>query len=505
MNINFRHMLSIIALVLLQLNGNADDNAIKKLALEGIDYAGNLKYDQAAQVFDKIIEMQPDNPQGYFLKSAVYFWMFSADMHNEELGNKFKEFSDQAVDVAEKRLEENENDLDALFYLGGAYGSLGRYYGMTRSYLKAYWYGKKGNNILQDVVERDSTYYDAYLGLGIFNYLADVLPRFVKILSFILGIDGDKELGITQLNLAVEKGTYTKTEAMFFLGAIYTYREKEFDKAMVIWEKLLYKYPNNPGVLIHVARCYSDMGDCDRAIQIYEQIVDIINQTTLIPLSSVHYQLGRAYFRMNNIHEAIKSLQISVQSDTGYAGHRRWTYPWSHYFLGLSYDMLGNHEQALYHYHQVDDEQSERVYDLAQERLENPLDDTSMEIMKGRNLTGCREYEKALLVFQQIGSELIQRNDHYAHKKWSEIRYNISEVRYYQHRYKDALDILNELIEDKSIQDEWFMDWAYYMRGNCHRRLNNYEQALADYEKADNTDDRELSSRIEQAKIKLKN
>ena len=63
--------------------------------------------------------------------------------------------------------------------------------------------------------------YDAYLGLGIYNYLADVLPKFVKVLSFILGINGDKELGLKQIRLAHEKGVFTKTEALFFLGAIY--------------------------------------------------------------------------------------------------------------------------------------------------------------------------------------------------------------------------------------------------------------------------------------------
>jgi tetratricopeptide (TPR) repeat protein len=165
--------------------------------------------------------------------------------------------------------------------------------------------------------------------------------------------------------------------------------------------------------------------------------------------------------------------------------------------------MLENPDQAQYHYRQVDDDQSEWVYDLARERLEHPMDNIGREIMKGRNLTGCREYEKAMQVFHAIGTEIVERNDLYAHKKWSEIRYNISEIRYYQNRYEEALAILDELVRDKSIEDEWFMEWAYYMRGNCHRKLKNYELAHKDYEKAEDTDNRELSARVERAKMRL--
>jgi tetratricopeptide (TPR) repeat protein len=174
----------------------AQDSTALALAIEGIDLGTNLHYKESYEVFQKLIELEPDNPRGYFLRSAIYFWMFSEDMKNEEVGNKFRDLSYEAVEIAEAKLEENENDIEAKFFLGGAYGSLGRYYAMTKSFLNAYWYGKKGKNHLEEVVEMDSTYYDAYLGLGIYHYLADILPRFVKILSFIFGMEGDKEQGI---------------------------------------------------------------------------------------------------------------------------------------------------------------------------------------------------------------------------------------------------------------------------------------------------------------------
>jgi len=152
----------------------------------------------------------------------------------------------------------------------------------------------------------DSTYYDAYLGLGIYHYLADVLPRFVKILSFLLGVDGDKDVGIRELSIAAEKGIYTKTEAMFFLAAIYTYREREYAKAIDIFNQLLNKYPNNPGALLSLGRCYSNMGECDLAISAYEKILQNKEHQSRLPRGSVHYQLGDVYFN-----KLFQSLQIN--------------------------------------------------------------------------------------------------------------------------------------------------------------------------------------------------
>jgi tetratricopeptide (TPR) repeat protein len=319
-----------------------------------------------------------------------------------------------------------------------------------------------------------------------------------------LGIDGDKALGIRQLNLTVNKGTYSKIEAMFFLGAIYTYREKDYGKALAIWHKLIYKFPNNSGILIHMGRCYGDMGNCAKALQIYKQIIYIIDRSTLIPISSVNYQLGRIQYKSNQFDDAVKSFHKSVESDTGYAGHHRWTYPWSHYFLGLSYDMIGDRVKSKYHYQQVNDDHSDYVYKLTQERLENPLDSVSREIMKGKNHIGCREYEKGLRILQGAGSELHNQDSVYTYLKWSEIRYYVGQIRYFQTRYEEAISIFDELLKDESIEDEWFIDWVYYYRGNCHRNLGNNDLASRDYERAEDSDNIELPSKVERAQQLLK-
>ena len=483
-----------IILFLMTTSGlyGSNNDSLHAMALRGIDYASTLQFNKAVKTFDKMIAMEPENPQAYFLKSATYFWMYSADMHNDQLGEEFKDLSFKAVEVAEAKLEEDEDDIDALFYLGGAYGSLGRYYGIKKSYLNAYWYGKKGVNILEEVIELDSTYYDAYLGLGIYHYLADVLPRFVKILSFILGIDGDRSLGIQELKLAAEKGVFTKAEAMFFLGAIYVYREREYDKAMDIWNSLLKKYPENPGVLIHLGATYSRMGRCQKALEIYEKVMGSLKKEMLTPVSSIHYQVGQVYFKMNEFDKSIASFLKSIETDTLFSGNRRWTYAWSQYWLGQAYTITGDSVKAHKFYSNIEEKDSERVYKMAQDRLENPYKDFNIKLAMIRNNINCSDFSSALVKLDQLknsGNELSSNDLH-------EIEYYNGQIMFLQGRYNHAIQQLNLVIENESAEDYWCWYWSYYYRGKSYLKLGMAESALDDFDMASDTDSGFLTDRI---------
>ena len=471
-------------------------DTLHTMALLGIDFASSLQFHKAVEVFDQMITLDPANPQPHFLKSAAYFWMYSADMHNDQLGEEFKKYSDQAIEVAEAKLEKDENDIDALFYLGGSYGSLGRYYGIKKSYLNAYWFGKKGVNILEEVVEKDSTYYDAYLGLGIYHYLADVLPRFVKMLSFILGIEGDRERGIKELNLAVEKGVYTKSEAMFFLGAIYTYREREFDKAMNIWNTLLKKYNNNPGVLIHKGATYARMGYCEEALRTFHKVLDAINKEMLIPVSSIHYQMGNVCFKMSDFAHAIEAFSKSIETDTLFSGNRRWTYPWSHYWLGQSYELLGDRQKARYYYQKVEENDSERAFEHAREQLTNPYQLPDVKLTLVRNYISCSQFDQALAILDQELPGLLAEDTDYNRKKRMEIDYYKSQILYKKGQFNSAIHHFNEILTNKNSEEQWFKYWGYFYRGKSYQNLGMVEKALDDYELAGDSEDRSLQERI---------
>ncbi len=307
-----------------------------------------------------------------------------------------------------------------------------------------------------------------------------------------LGIDGDREAGIRELKLAAQKGRYTKSEAMFFLGAIYVYREREYAKAMNIWDDLLKKYPGNPGVLIHVGATYSRMGQCDRAIEIYEKVLEQINEDMLTPVSSIHYQMGQVYFKRNEFDKSINSFLRSIETDTLYSGNRRWTYAWSHYWLGQAYTVTGDTINAKRFYSKIEEKDNERAYDRAQDRLENPLSEIDVQMQIIENKIDCSDFEAALSQLEQLKSPKYNLTP----EKLNEIAYQQGQIMFFQGKYNHAIQQFNQLIENESTEEKWYWYWSYYYRGKSYLKLGMVERALDDFEMASDSDSGNLTDRI---------
>jgi tetratricopeptide (TPR) repeat protein len=492
-----------LSLILVNTSLRAQETDALNLALKGIDLGTNLHYKESYEVFQKLIELEPENPRGYFLRSAIYFWMFSEDVKNEEVGDKFRDLSYEAVEVGEARLEKNENDIDAMFFLGGAYGSLGRYYALTKSYLNAYWYGKKGKNYLEDVIEMDSTYYDAYLGLGMYHYLADVLPRFVKILSVILGMEGNREQGIQEIKLSAEKGLYTKTEAMFFLGALYTYREDRYEEAIEIFNELLEKYPQNPGALLTLGRCYANMGQCDMAEASFNNILKNKESQSRLPRGSVFYQLGGVYFNMNDFFRAKNNYLLAIASDTAEVGKKRWTTPRAHYNVSICYEILGEIGSAKYHLTQIHEEDNARSYERAQERLNKMMKEIDISMIMAENLRECNNVDQALKSYKDISQKYAQDSDPYIQERLGEVEYRTAEIYFEQKNYNKAISLYEQVIQTRKEKDDRIVYRSYFNLGNCYKMIENYNSARQAYDAAEETDDDRLLARIENARKDL--
>lgn len=492
-----------ISLILLSSALMAQDSTAHALAVKGLELGSNLYYKESYEVFQKLIELEPDNPRGYFLSSAIYFWMYTEDLKNEEVGNKFRDISYEAVEVAEAKLDENENDIDAMFYLGGAYGSLGRYYVVQKSYLNAYWYGKKGKNYLEDVVELDSTYYDAYLGLGIYHYLADALPRSVKILSFLLGMQGDREQGLLEIMLAAEKGTYTKTEAMFVLAGLYAFREDRQKEAIEIFNKLLEKYPENPGALIALGRCYENFGNCDLAFDAYSRILANKGSQSRLPRGTVYYRVGESYFSKNDFERAKNNFLLAIASDTAEVGKKRWTTSRAHLKVAQCYEIMGDIESAKYQLSLISEEDGGRSYRNAQERIENRMREIDISMIKADNFKECNNFDQAFASYKKIMEQYSQDTDPYIKERFIEIKYSMAAMYRENKNYSKAISLFEQIIESTKERDERILYRSYFYLGYCYKMIGNYNSARESYDAAENTDDDRLLARIEEAREDL--
>jgi hypothetical protein len=86
--------------------------------------------------------------------------------------------------------------------------------------------------------------YDAYLAMGIENYLLGLKPAPVRWLLRLYGAQTNKGEGLRQLELTAEKGHYLLPYARLLL-AVAALRDNQRDRARELLSNLAQEFPNN--------------------------------------------------------------------------------------------------------------------------------------------------------------------------------------------------------------------------------------------------------------------
>lgn len=103
---------------------------------------------------------------------------------------------------------------------------------------------KTGRALAQDLLAKDPSYYDAYLAVGVENYMLGIKPAPVRWILSWTGAQTDKEQGIRELKLTAEKGHYLQPFARLLL-AVAALRDLDRNKARDLLSGLAREFPNN--------------------------------------------------------------------------------------------------------------------------------------------------------------------------------------------------------------------------------------------------------------------
>jgi len=237
---------------------------------QGLWWLYHIQYDKAYAAVDRYISAHPEDPTGHFYKTAIAWWHLAQEL-DKPLPDveKQMELDYQATVKTAKALYESAQDdatrAKACLYWGGAEGLKGRWLVTQKQWVKAYFLGKRGDRLLHKALAYDPETYDAYLGLGIYDYFTDTLGGVQKVLAAIL-IRGDKQRGIGFLEQAIEKAPHARVEAMFFLVEIYSFEEKQPEKALPILQALRKEFPASPAVELAEITTLYQMKAWDRVI-----------------------------------------------------------------------------------------------------------------------------------------------------------------------------------------------------------------------------------------------
>lgn len=327
---------------------------------KGIEYIYNLEFENAEKVFQELVKAHPRHPAGHFFLAMVTWWRILIDIDDEQYDEKFYDALDDVVDLCDELLEENENDVTALFFKGGAIGFKGRLKAHRSSWFDAANAGRKALPIVREASALDPNNSDILLGTGIYNYYAEVIPNeypFVKPLLLFVP-PGDKTKGIQQIKTAAEKGKYANIESTYFLMQIYYQFEKDYPKALALAQNLHSRFPNNMLFHKYLGRCYVVLGNWEDAKKVFGEIAARCkrNQRGYGPLveREAEYYLGMYDLNIGAHESALKhflrcdELSRTLDKD-GPSGFM----VLANLKMGNAYDALAQRNLALTQYHKV--------------------------------------------------------------------------------------------------------------------------------------------------------
>ncbi len=198
----------------------------------GIALVFSDRFEESLALFDSLQKAHSEHPGPYFYKAAAYqTWMSSFRF------NSFQKELEQNVEAAiEKgaKLMRAQNDPWLLFYMGAAFGYRAFYKFRNYHWLDAYYDSRKSLNYIQTGLQRQPKLYDAYLGLGSYDYWSTAKSIVLKLLTFLIG--DKRDFGLEEIKLAMQHGRYCRDEARLVLvTALFDYGK--YDEALAMLDK----------------------------------------------------------------------------------------------------------------------------------------------------------------------------------------------------------------------------------------------------------------------------
>ena len=226
----------------------------------------NLDFQGAHRTFHLYQNIAPTDPMGFVADGAAYLFSEFNRLHilesdlfinDEDFDRRNTEQPDPEVKASfeaelahadqliDKVLSSSPNNANALFARVLANGLRGDYAAMIeKRNLASLSYIKVSRTTAQQLLAIDPNCYDAYLAIGVENYLLGSTPAPVRWILRLTGGETDKQLGIQRLRLTAQKGYYLAPFARLLL-AVAALRDKDKSTARVLLAGLATEFPDN--------------------------------------------------------------------------------------------------------------------------------------------------------------------------------------------------------------------------------------------------------------------
>lgn len=165
---------------------------------------------------------------------------------SENRNSAFLTANHQAHEMAKKSIKSNPRDTHGLLVLTISDGLESNYAALIeKKQLAALSFMRQAESEANALLTIDPDEKDAYVALGMANYVIGCLPGYKKAFLWFGGVHGDRTRGMQQMKSAAEEGRYLKPFAKILLALAYE-REHQSEHAHPLLVALNAEFPSNP-------------------------------------------------------------------------------------------------------------------------------------------------------------------------------------------------------------------------------------------------------------------
>lgn len=226
----------------------------------------NLQFEAAHQTFREWEMTHPADPLGPASDAAAYLFaefdrlhilqseFFAQDanflsMHkltpDAQVKRDFESALNRARAIEGAAGQQASGEPDMMFATVMTHGLASDYLGLVeKRYMAALGETKQARSAAERLLAAQPAYYDAYLAVGVENYLLSLKPAPLRWLLRATGAETDQQLGIEKMHLTADKGHYLQPFARLLL-AVAALRNKDRAQAREELTWLAAQFPAN--------------------------------------------------------------------------------------------------------------------------------------------------------------------------------------------------------------------------------------------------------------------
>ncbi len=194
---------------------------------QGIEWGISHHYDRALALFDSLAVAFPQHPAPPFYRAAIFQSMM-LDYETNAWQDTFYHSIEESIRLSKLLLRKEKQDASGYFYAGAAYAYKSAQLARDGKYWHAYRAIQTSLDYLNPLLRQDSSYCDALLGIGTYQYWRS---RFTKNLSWLPLFPDHRQQGIDKIIRVSRCAQLSQSSAWSNLTWIYI-RENKFKESI---------------------------------------------------------------------------------------------------------------------------------------------------------------------------------------------------------------------------------------------------------------------------------